>query len=307
MPHAAALPTLSQDEQRLIDTYIDYCWLTKGLSKNTLSSYRYDLLQLAHWAKTKKSSLQALDQALLQRYLSNRYQQKFTARSNARLLSCLRHFYRWAQEENWVQEDPTQLLELPKLGKSLPKILSEAEVEALLKAPNTNEAVGLRDRAMLELLYASGLRISELVTLLPAMLSLGQGIIKVMGKGGKERLVPMGEEATEWVKRYMEEARSKLLHRQPSKFLFISQKGSNMTRQAFWYRIKLYAEQVGINTTLSPHVLRHAFATHLLNHGADLRVVQMLLGHSSISTTQIYTHVAQARLKKLYQEHHPRA
>ena len=294
-------------EQKLIDVYLDYCWLSKGLSKNSLDSYRYDLLHLAAWARTQKHSIKQLKQENLEQYLGLRYQEKFTARSNARLVSCLRHFYRWAKEEYQLKHDPTLMLELPKLGKSLPKTLSEQEVEVLLAVPNVNEPIGLRDRAMLELLYASGLRISELVTLLPSMLSLGQGVIKVLGKGGGERLVPIGEEASDWLKRYMEVGRPKLLRKQANKYLFISQKGSMMTRQAFWYRIKAYAIQAGINNTLSPHVLRHAFATHLLNHGADLRVVQMLLGHSSISTTQIYTHVAQARLKKLYQAHHPRA
>ena len=291
----------------LIDGYIDYCWLTKGLSKNSLASYRYDLKHIDLWAKRQQKDLRTLDAMLLQNYLSERYQAKFNARSNARLLSCLRHFYRWALDEKMVNEDPTLLLELPKLGRPLPKSLGEEEVIGLLNAPDVNDAVGLRDRAMLELIYASGLRVTELVTLTPSMLSLGQGVIKVMGKGSKERLVPIGEEATEWLKKYMEEARPKLMRSQVSKFLFLSQKGGCITRQGFWYRIKVYAEELGIMTTLSPHVLRHAFATHLLNHGADLRVVQMLLGHSSVSTTQIYTHVAQARLKKLYQEHHPRA
>lgn len=291
----------------LIDGYIDHCWLTKGLSKNSLASYRYDLKHIDLWAKRQQKDLRTLDAVLLQSYLSERYQAKFNARSNARLLSCLRHFYRWALDEKMVSEDPTLMLELPKLGRPLPKSLGEEEVIGLLNAPDINDPVGLRDRAMLELLYASGLRVTELVTLTPSMLSLGQGVIKVMGKGSKERLVPMGEEASEWVKKYIEEARPMLMRGQASKFLFLSQKGGCITRQGFWYRIKAYAEALGITTNLSPHVLRHAFATHLLNHGADLRVVQMLLGHSSVSTTQIYTHVAQARLKKLYQEHHPRA
>lgn len=291
----------------LIDGYIDHCWLTKGLSKNSLASYRYDLKHLDQWAKQQNQDLRYLDKELLQNYLSMRYQAKFNARSNARLLSCMRHFYRWALDEKEVTADPTLTLELPKLGRPLPKSLGETEVLKLLNAPDITDAVGLRDRAMLELLYASGLRVTELVTLTPSMLSLGQGVIKVMGKGSKERLVPMGEEAMEWIKRYLEEARPKLARGRVSKFLFLSQKGSCITRQAFWYRIKAYAEATGIFLELSPHVLRHAFATHLLNHGADLRVVQMLLGHSSVSTTQIYTHVAQARLKKLYAEHHPRA
>lgn len=291
----------------LIDAYLDFCWLTKNLSKNSLSSYRYDLKHLHLWAEKQNQNLKSLSKDLLQNYLSERYQAKINARSNARLLSCLRHFYRWALDEKEVNEDPTALLELPKLGRALPKILGEKEVISLLNAPDANEAVGLRDRAMLELLYSSGLRVTELVTLTPSMLSLGDGVIKVIGKGSKERLVPIGEEATEWLKRYIEDARPKLMRGNPNKFLFLSQKGSAITRQAFWYRIKIYAEQVGIHATLSPHVLRHAFATHLINHGADLRAVQMLLGHSSVSTTQIYTHVAQARLKKLYQEHHPRA
>jgi integrase/recombinase XerD len=291
----------------LIDAYLDYCWLTKGLSKNSLASYRYDLQHLDAWAKNHNQDLGALNKEVIQNYLSERYQAKFNPRSNARLLSCLRHFYRWAVAEKTIVADPTLTLDLPKLGRSLPKILGEQEIIKLLQAPDLNNPIGLRDRAMLELLYASGLRITELVTLTSTMLSLNQGIIKVLGKGNKERLVPVGEEAAEWLKRYFEEARPALAHGRISKFLFLSQKGSAITRQAFWYRIKHYAQQVGIMIELSPHVLRHAFATHLLNHGADLRVVQMLLGHSSVSTTQIYTHVAQARLKKIYKEHHPRA
>jgi integrase/recombinase XerD len=306
MPKTIA-PEPPQEHHPLIDAYLDHCWLTKGLSKNSLSSYRYDLKHLDLWAQAENNDLRLLDKTLLQNYLSMRYQAKINARSNARLLSCLRHFYRWALAEKAISEDPTLTLELPKLGRPLPKTLGEKEVVALLNAPDINEAVGLRDRAMLELLYASGLRVTELVTLTPSMLSLGQGVIKVMGKGSKERLVPMGEEAAEWLKKYVEEARPQLMKGKASKFLFLSQKGGCITRQAFWYRIKSYAEALGMFQNLSPHVLRHAFATHLLNHGADLRVVQMLLGHSSVSTTQIYTHVAQARLKKLYQEHHPRA
>lgn len=298
---------IASEHHPLIDAYLDHCWLSKGLSKNSLASYRYDLKHLDLWSQKQNQDLRTLDKTYLQNYLSHRYQNKFNARSNARLLSCLRHFYRWAVAEKEVAEDPTLTLELPKLGRPLPKSLSENEVERLLDAPNINEAVGLRDKAMLELLYASGLRVTELVTLVPSMLNLAEGVIKVMGKGSKERLVPVGEVASEWLKKYVEEARPKLTRAKACKYLFLSQKGSGITRQAFWYRIKSYADELGIFQNLSPHVLRHAFATHLLNHGADLRVVQMLLGHSSVSTTQIYTHVAQARLKKLYDEHHPRA
>jgi integrase/recombinase XerD len=233
-------------------------------------------------------------------------QQGYQARSTARLLSALRTFYRYLLRERLIDEDPTLQVELPQLGKPLPKSLSEAEVEALLAAPDIAEPLGLRDRAMLEVLYACGLRVSELVALSLEQINLRQGVVRVLGKGSKERLVPLGEEALIWLQRYQAEARGLLLAGRPSSVLFPSQRGEQMTRQTFWHRIKLHARHAGILKPLSPHTLRHAFATHLLNHGADLRVVQLLLGHSDLSTTQIYTHVAKARLQALHAAHHPR-
>ncbi len=284
----------------IIQEFLDFCWLNEGLSQNTLSAYRYDLEHFEKFLAKKKLETAKKDQ--IQSYLGERYHQKKSSRSNARLLSSLRHFYNWAKEEGKVMENPAFNIEQPKLGRPLPKTLSEKEVEALLAAPD-DTPIGLRDQAMLELLYSSGLRVSELVTLTLSMLQIPPGVLKVLGKGNKERLVPIGEEAQASLQRYLREGREGVT----SKFVFISQKGGPLTRQAFWYRIKVYAQLAGISTKLSPHTLRHAFATHLLNHGADLRVVQMLLGHSSINTTTIYTHVAQARLQKLYQAHHPRA
>ncbi len=292
----------------LISEFLDFCWLNEGLSQNTLASYRYDLTHLIEFLeRLGKVDLLGAGAVEIQAYLEHRYERKLSARSNARLLSSLRHFYLWAKEEGYVQQDPTLTMDQPKLGRPLPKSLSESEVEALLTAPDSNHPIGIRDQAMLELLYSSGLRVSELINLTIPMLQIPPGIIKVMGKGNKERLVPIGEEAQASLLVYLETARPDLVKATPTAFAFVSQKGGNMTRQAFWYRIKYYAKQVGIKTHLSPHTLRHAFATHLLNHGADLRVVQMLLGHSSINTTTIYTHVAQTRLQKVYEAHHPRA
>ncbi len=291
----------------LIQEFLDFCWLNEGLSQNTLASYRYDLIHFAEFLqKTRQTSLIAASREDIQAYLEQRYQHKSSARSNARLLSSLRHFYLWAKQEGQVKVNPTANIEQPKLGRPLPKTLSESEVEALLAAPESNTVIGLRDQAMLELLYSSGLRVSELVSLTMPMIQIPPGVIKVMGKGNKERLVPIGQAAQDSLRRYLDEARKELVKSASTKFVFVSQKGGAMTRQAFWYRIKVHAATAGISV-LSPHTLRHAFATHLLNHGADLRVVQMLLGHSSISTTTIYTHVAQARLQQLYQEHHPRS
>lgn len=292
----------------LMQEFFDFCWLNEGLSQNTLSSYRYDLTHFAEFLEKKAwKTLLTAEAEDIQAYLTLRYREKKSVRSNARLLSSLRHFYLWAKEERLVAVNPTLNIEQPKLGRPLPKTLSEEEVESLLAAPDENTAIGLRDRAMLELLYSSGLRVSELVTLKLSMLQIPPGLIKVLGKGNKERLVPIGEEAQASLLSYLEEGRPELIHGAPSDYVFVSQKLGAMTRQAFWYRIKAYAKAAGLKSSLSPHTLRHAFATHLLNHGADLRVVQMLLGHSSISTTTIYTHVAQARLKTLYDEHHPRS
>lgn len=290
----------------VIDGYLDAVWMEKGLSQNTLSSYRRDLIQFDRWLQAATVRLLEVRQTDIEQYLAYRLQQKHSARSTARLLSCLRGFYQWQIRENRIALDPTLDISAPKLPRPLPKSLTEAEVEALLSAPDTRDALELRDRAMLELLYASGLRVSELVSLTLGQVSLSQGVVRVVGKGSKERLVPMGEEALQWLQRYLREARPQLLGAKPSDVLFPSRRCTQMTRQTFWHRIKRFAQRAGIEKHLSPHTLRHAFATHLVNHGADLRVVQLLLGHSDLSTTQIYTHVARERLKDLHAEHHPR-
>jgi integrase/recombinase XerD len=288
-----------------LDTFIDHLWLEDGLSKNTLESYRADLSQFNTWLLKQKSALLTANQAEIQHYLAFKFPQS-KARSISRLIASMRRFYRYALRENLIKTDPTLQIESPKLPRSLPKSLNEQEVEDLLNAPNINDSIGLRDRAMLELLYASGLRVSELVGIKVNEVSTQDGIVRVTGKGSKTRLVPMGEEAADWINKYLSHARPEILQKRLSDALFVTARASEMTRQAFWYLIKRYALMAGITKNMSPHVLRHAFATHLLNHGADLRVVQMLLGHSDISTTQIYTHVARERLKQLHSVHHPR-
>ena len=290
-----------------IERFLDALWMERGLSENTLAAYRNDLQQINNWLSQKKScELLSVNRNDLLDYLAERSEQKRSPRSTARLLSSLRRFYTWCRRESLIDEDPTRLLSAPKLGRPLPETLSEKDVEQLLAAPDTKTDIGIRDRAMLELLYATGLRVSELVNLTESQINLRQGVLRVTGKGQKERLVPMGEEAIEWVNRYMREAPPQLSHGAIVDALFLTNRRQGMTRQAFWYLIKRYAQQAGINSKLSPHTLRHAFATHLLNHGADLRAVQMLLGHSNISTTQIYTHIARARLQALHAQHHPR-
>jgi integrase/recombinase XerD len=298
---------LSAADTAVIDAYLDRVWLEKGLSENSLASYRRDLQGFARYLASQDSSLAAsLGSQRVLAYLAWRHAKGYTSRSTARLLSCLRGFYRDQVREGLQECDPLVGIESPKLPKSLPKLLTERDVEALLKAPDVSEPVGLRDRAMLEVLYACGLRVSELTGLTVTLLNLRQGVVKVMGKGSKERLVPLGEEANYWLERYIREARPLLVGEKPIEVLFPSTRRQMMTRQTFWHRIKHWALVAGIDKPLSPHTLRHAFATHLLNHGADLRVVQLLLGHSDLSTTQIYTHVAQARMQGLHQEHHPR-
>jgi len=294
-------------DEGLLDEFGDALWLEDGLSRNTLDSYRRDLRLFSTWllADRGKSLLQVQRLDLLD-YLAYRFQRRARPRSAARLLSSLKRFYRYSTRENRIQSDPTLQLESPKLPRSLPKILTENDVEALLAAPNVQTPLGLRDRAMLETLYASGLRVSELVTMSLAQLSHDMGVVRVSGKGNKERLVPVGEESLSWVRRYMDQARPVILAGRQADALFVTLRGASMTRQAFWYLIRRYANQAGIRREISPHTLRHAFATHLLNHGADLRVVQMLLGHADISTTQIYTHIARERLKQLHARHHPR-
>ncbi len=292
----------------LLDEFCDLLWLEDGLARNTLESYRRDLRKYASWLKhAAEKTLLESNHIDLQGYLAYMHQtEKSKSSTAARRLSTLRRFYQFLLRQGRISADPTLRLESPKLPRSLPKTLSEANVEALLNAPRVDEPLGQRDRAMLETLYATGLRVSELVSLPMVAVSLDMGVVRVMGKGGKERLVPLGDEAMDWLKRYFSEARPQLLHGRVSDAVFVTQRGAAMTRQMFWYLIKRHAKQAGIDGALSPHTLRHAFATHLLNHGADLRVVQMLLGHSDISTTQIYTHVARERLKELHQKHHPR-
>lgn len=292
--------------QQQLDAFIDHLWLEDGLSKNTLDSYRADLSAFALWCDTKeKVGLYDVTNAHIQQYLAVKFPLA-KARSINRLIASLRRFYRYALREKLIDEDPTLHIESPKLPRSLPKSLNEQEVEELLKSPDVNQPLGLRDRAMLELLYASGLRVSELVGIRVSEVSTQDGIVRVTGKGSKTRLVPMGEEAAEWIDKYMKSARPQLMQNRLCDALFVTNRAEGMTRQAFWHIIKRYAQLAGITKHISPHVLRHAFATHLLNHGADLRVVQMLLGHSDISTTQIYTHVARERLKQLHSVHHPR-
>ena len=293
-------------KDEIIDEFIDHLWLEDGLAKNTLNSYRFDLELFSSWlTKNLKKNILDVSQADIQEYLSFKFPTS-KARSISRLLASLRRLFRYLLRENKVNSDPTLEIISPKIPKSLPKSLSEEEVELLLNAPNINTFSGLRDKAMLELLYACGLRVSELVNILLTELSMTDGIIRITGKGSKTRLVPMGEEAVDWIKKYINESRKNILKKNVSKYLFVTILGGSMTRQAFWYLIKRYSIIAEIKKPMSPHILRHAFATHLINHGADLRVVQMLLGHSDISTTQIYTHVARERLKKLHESHHPR-
>ena len=291
----------------LLDEFSDSLWLEDGLSRNTLESYCNDLRQFGVWLE-KSSSINLIDarHSDLLDFLAYKVSIKVKANTTSRELSSLKRFYRFLLRQGKIQADPSLNISAPKLPRNLPYNLTEKDVEVLLKTPDVKQPIGLRDRTMLEVLYASGLRVSELVNLKVAQVSLSTGVVRVMGKGGKERLAPLGEEALSWIDCYMVEARLKLLGEKVSEALFVTTRGSAMTRQAFWHLIRRHAIQAGISKPLSPHTLRHAFATHLLNHGADLRVVQLLLGHSDISTTQIYTHVASARLKQLHAKHHPR-
>jgi len=292
----------------LTEQFLDALWIERNLAQNTLSSYRQDLKTLTDWLRHHGLTLLTLQTADLQQFLSERLEGGYKASSSARLLSAMRRIFQYLYREKLRSDDPSTLLSAPKLPQRLPKDLSEAQVERLLQAPSTDIPLELRDKAMLELLYATGLRVSELVGLTLSDISLRQGVVRVIGKGNKERLVPLGEEAVYWLEHYLEHGRPWLLNGQTLDVMFPSSRAQQMTRQTFWHRIKHYAVLAGIDSEkLSPHVLRHAFATHLLNHGADLRVVQMLLGHSDLSTTQIYTHVATERLRQLHQQHHPRA
>ncbi len=304
---AIETPPLNDSDRAAIDRFVEQAWSEFGLAENTLASYRSDLTGFARWLGGQGSALAIASRELLYRYLAVRAAAKYTARSNARLLSTLRRYYKLMRRIGAVEQDPTLLLDAPALPRSLPKALSESEVEGLIRAPDVTSPRGLRDRAMLELLYATGLRVSELVSLRADQINLRQGVLRVTGKGGKDRLVPLGEEAQDWLERYVAQARPALMRGRITDAIFVTARASGMTRQMFWVMVKKHGQSAGIaSQRISPHVLRHSFATHLLNHGADLRALQLLLGHSSLSTTQIYTHVAREGLKRLHAQHHPR-
>ncbi len=291
----------------LIDRFCDHLWLEDGLADLTLAAYRRDLKAFGAWLeKERKHDLDSVAPGDVEAYLAWRFAHRAQPRSAARYTSALKRFYRYLLRENLVAADPTLNLDSPKLPRALPKTLTESDVERLLDSADIDSPRGLRDRAMLETLYATGLRVSELVGLKLTAVNLNDGVLRVTGKGNKDRLVPLGEDAVQWLRRYLTDARPPLLERNLTDAVFVTARGCGMTRQAFWYLIGRRAQAAGITRPLSPHTLRHAFATHLLNHGADLRVVQMLLGHSDISTTQIYTHVARERMKQLHAQHHPR-
>jgi len=296
------------DDIQLIERFLDGLWSEQHLSDNTLLAYRRDITGFSRWLAEQEPAIGLLSvkRDEVQAYLRQRTKFAAKPRSLARCLSSLRRFYSYLRREKLIQDDPTALLDAPKIGRPLPKALSEMEVEQLLQAPDIQTPIGIRDRTMLEVLYACGLRVTELVGLENGHANLRQGVLRITGKGNKQRLVPLGEEAQGWIERYLQESRPVLLKGHLSDILFPSNRAQQMTRQTFWHAIKRYAKKANIITPLSPHTLRHAFATHLLNHGADLRVVQLLLGHSDLSTTQIYTHVAQARLQQLHALHHPR-
>jgi len=303
VPPVDAAPAAA--DAALIDQFVDALWLQDGLARQTLQAYRGDLLALARWLQTQGSGLLALQEADLNGYLAHRHEQTRAATANRRL-TVFRRFYAWALRERLLARDPTVRLLAARQPLRVPGTLTQAQVEALLRAPDVESALGLRDRAMLELMYASGLRVSELVSLKTLQVGLAEGVLRVMGKGARERLVPFGDEARQWLERYLDGPRTAILGRRVCDDLFVTQRGAAMGRVMFWKVVKKYAHAAGITAPLSPHTLRHAFATHLLNHGADLRVVQLLLGHADISTTTIYTHVARERLKALHAQHHPR-
>jgi integrase/recombinase XerD len=300
------MQSVTTQTQQLIERFLDALWMERGLSDNTLKAYGADLRGFAAWLGEDRGLLDVRRQDI-EHYLAHRFELAVKPRSAARLLSSLKRFYQYQYREGLIGSDPSLQIDNPRIGRPLPKSLTEEEVEALLSVADGTTAEGLRDRAMLELLYATGLRVSELVGLTFSQVNLNQGVVRVLGKGNKERLVPVGQEAEHYLGQYLNEGRVELLRgRDVSDAVFVTRRGASMTRQAFWYMIKRRARQAGIDKQLSPHTLRHAFATHLLNHGADLRVVQMLLGHSDLSTTQIYTHIANQRLRELHAQHHPR-
>ena len=299
-------PTANRNEPE-IDRFIDSLWSQKGLADLTLSAYQQDLLQFSRWLATRSQKLFEAEQSSIQQFLAERFTNGASARSNARLLSTLKQYYRYLVRIGERQDNPTALISAPKIHRSLPQSLGEIDIEKLLDAPDLESNFGLRDRCMLELMYSSGLRVSELVGLQLNQINTNLGLVRLIGKGNKERVIPVGEEALHWLAKYVKQARPELQSAKSiSDALFLSSRGSAITRQAFWQNIKKHLLKAGVKTVFSPHSLRHAFATHLLNHGADLRTVQMLLGHSSLSTTQIYTHIAQARLQSIHAQHHPR-
>ena len=303
-PSAAALPPANAADARRIEEFIDTSWMERGLAAATLSAYRSDLSQFSRWLSCRGLGLEEARRLDVLDFLSEHAH--WPPRTVARRLSALRTFYQHLEREGQVRNNPCDRIDAPRLGRPLPGVLTEQEVERLLAAPDLDTASGKRDRAMLETLYATGLRVSELVSLRPEQVNLLQGVLRVVGKGDKERLVPLGEPAVDWLERFLERGRTQILGAKQSSALFPTARGGAMTRQAFWHLVKRYAVRAGISREISPHTLRHAFATHLLDHGADLRVVQMLLGHRDISTTQIYTHIARERLKVIHARHHPR-
>ncbi len=296
----------SNSSEAIIDKFLDAIWMERGLSANTLGAYRADLVALRRWLAERDVSLIYATRSDLLAFIAHRSEQGAKPRSTARQLSSFRRFYRFLLREGMIKDDPTVKIEMPRIGRSLPQSLSEGEVESLLAAPEVNDPLGHRDRTMLEVLYATGLRVTELINLKQSEINLNQGVARIVGKGGRERLIPLGEEAQNWLRDFIVGPRGEILLERQTDYLFPTRRGDRMTRQAFWHIIKRYSKQAGISSKMSPHTLRHAFATHLLNNGADLRVVQMLLGHSDLSTTQIYTHVARARMKELHTQHHPR-
>jgi integrase/recombinase XerD len=302
-PSGGGLPS---DPKALIDRFLDAIWMERGLSENTLGAYRADLVALSQRLGTRNVELARASRADILEYIAWRVDSGAKPRSTARQLSSFRRFYRYLLRDGLLAEDPTAQIAMPKIGRALPQSLTEEEVEALLAAPVVAEPLGHRDRAMLEVLYATGVRVSELINLKMSQINLNQGVLRIIGKGDRERLIPLGDEAQDWVKQFVEGPRIEILLERQTEYLFPTRRGDRMTRQAFWHIIKRYAKKAGVKKKLSPHTVRHAFATHLLNNGADLRVVQMLLGHSDLSTTQIYTHVARERMKELHSQHHPR-
>ena len=298
--------TTVQRSEELVDRFLDAIWMERGLSQNTLGAYRADLMTLSRGLAEHDKAIDQADKADLLAFIAKRVESGAKPRSTARQLSSFRRFFRYIMREGMRDTDPTADIEMPRIGRSLPQTLTEDEVDSLLNAPNTDEPLGHRDRAMLEILYATGLRVSELINITQSQINFNQGVLRIVGKGDRERLIPLGEESLRWIREFIDGPRMEILLERQTDYLFPTRRGDRMTRQAFWHIIKRYAEKANIRSKMSPHSLRHAFATHLLNRGADLRVVQLLLGHSDLSTTQIYTHVARERLKDLHREHHPR-